>query len=175
MRTAGKTLLVVLTVLCVATTRVGAAEVKVLVIGSSRPFDPAMRAVSLGSRATIGQVKALLRRDLKVRGSTSVVYEDVYRTRTIDTAIGQGGKTFSMAYQCHSLAQWYFWPEGREERLASLQGKGPEKWDYVVMVGDPYLIEKMPGVFAEGVTLIADCLRKGSAKPVLLLPWADAR
>jgi hypothetical protein len=143
----------------------------VLVIASSRPFAQDASVVPIDWQAAGNQMNAILKRELKIRGQAKITFEDIYRSKAVDTAIGQGGAT-SMTYHAHSLAQWFFWPEGRDERLASLRGDGKTKWDYVVLAGDPYLIAQMPGVYAEGVTLIADEVAKSKAKVVLLASWS---
>lgn len=168
-------LLVILLGVCVAAANV-CGGVNVLVIGSTHVYCEgekggagSQRAFNAGAVAEhLGQI---LGKDPETKGAADVVFEDVFRKKTISTAIGGGTKMMTMEYRCFSLAQYYFWPEGRDERLANMSGKGKTKWDYVVIVGDPYILANMPGVYAEGVNLIADAVRKGGAKPILLMPW----
>ena len=134
----------------------------ILVIGSTRSYLD-------GAAAPVGDAwRQLLSEELKLSGEENIVFEDIYRAKTLDTAIGGKGKMVPMEYRCHSLAQWYFWPEGREQRLANLRGEAGTKWARVVLIGDPYIQENMPGVYAEGVNLVSDEIRQGSATPVLL-------
>jgi len=151
------------------------ADVNILVIGSTQSYDQRERRgagnAALDVRLMADSLRGMLGRDPKITGTVNVVFEDVFRTKSLPTAVGGGGKTMAMEYHCHSLAQYYFWPEGRAERLANLSGAGGTKWNYVVLVGDAYILAHMPGVYAEGVALIADRVRKGPGKPVLVVPW----
>jgi hypothetical protein len=149
------------------------ADVNVLVIGSTKPFDQVKGITALDKQKLVAQTRKALATDLRVFGKINVEFEDVYRARTINTAVGQKGDLKPYEYRCHSLAQWYFWPDGRDERLANLKGAGKTKWDWVVIVEDPYIAANMPGMFAEGLKLVAGAVRKGPAKPLLLIPDAS--
>lgn len=84
----------------------------------------------------------------------------------------QGG---SSAY---NLISWFHWPYPEnvetETRWPNLRGEKGIKWDYVVLIGDPYTIENMPGLYSHGVAKIAAEVSKGSAETVLLMPWPGA-
>jgi hypothetical protein len=159
-------------VLSVLTSPVSAKTVNILLIGSTRRFASDATVAPLDWKANGNQVSAILKRELKIAGQANITFEDIYRSKAVDTAMGQNGTESSMTYHAHSLAQWFFWPEGRDERLANLRGQGKTAWDYVVLAGDPYLIAHMPGVYAEGVTLIADEVAKSNAKLVLIASWS---
>ncbi|MBT3201224.1 MAG: hypothetical protein HN350_15090 [Phycisphaerales bacterium] len=153
-------------------------DLNVLVIGSTHSYSEGEKSAAaqkaFNGAAVAGCLRKILAGDPKIGRTANVVFEDVYRTKMLPTAIGGGGKLMDMEYRCHSLAQYYFWPERRVERLASLRGAGKTKWNYVVILGDPYIIANMPGVYAEGVNLIANVVRKGRAKPILLMGWPEA-
>lgn len=166
-----KTFFTILSILLINCTFLAAKETNILVIASTRPFDHVKGIQSPKESTIINLVKSTAKRDLRKFGKINIVFEDVFRQKKIDTAYGGSGSIHPSTYQCHSLAQWYFWPEGRKERLVNLEGKGGTEWNFVFIVGDAYIIEHMPGIYAEGVKLIADKVRKGTAKPILLLPW----
>ena len=153
-------------------------DLNVLVIGSTHSFSEGEKRggadqKAFNTAAVADRLRAILAKDPKTRGA-NVVFEDVFRKKTLPTAIGGGGKMMDMEYRCYSLAQYYFWPDKRAERLANLSGKGKTKWDYVVIVGDPYILANIPGVYAEGASAIAAKVKEGSAKPVLLMTWPAA-
>ena len=147
-----------------------AADANVLVIGSTHPYSSGQGVKAMSQKDIESYVKTKLLRDARMRGRPNIVFEDIYRSKSIDTAVGGGGQIQQQTYSAHSLAQWYFWPEGRDDRLASLQNKGDTKWDMIVLMGDPSIMMNMPGVYAEGAALIIDAIRKGSARPLLLAP-----
>ena len=158
--------------LCLMTAELPAVDV--LVVGSTHFFDGKGNK-AYDANEIVRFAKQTLEKDLNIKGNVKFAFEEVYKTRSTKIALGQKGAMHPTTFRCHSLAQWYFWPEGRTERLANLQGEGKTKWDYVVLLGDPYLIAKMPGIYAEGVKLVADTVRKGKAKPVLLVPWINTK
>ena len=144
-----------------------------LVIGSTQPYSAGSLGEPAKERGLDDQLRDALAEAPNFQGD--FVFEDVYRKKTLDTAIGGNGTTMPMEYRCHSLAQWFFWPEGREQRLENLRGEGDTAWKYVVLIGDPYIMANMPGVYAEGVKLISDEIRKGKAEAILLMPQVDAK
>ncbi len=171
--------IVILSVVLITAAKLPGA-MNVLVIGSTHTYPESEKRgaaylKAFNTSAVADSLRGILTKDPKYRKTASVVFEDVYRTKSLPTAIGGGGKMMEMEYRCYSLAQYYFWPDGRAERLANLGGKGKVKWDYVVIVGDPYIMANMPGVYAEGAHLIADLVRKGAAKPIVLAPWSAGK
>ncbi|MFK7850034.1 MAG: hypothetical protein AB8D78_03555 [Akkermansiaceae bacterium] len=156
------------------------AGVNVLLIGSSMHFD-AKEGGKQDDRLDLKLLATELEKILnkgQSNGASKVVYEDIYQTKETPVALGSGGKEIPTEFHCHSLAQYYFWPEGRTERLKRLRGEAGTTWDYAVIVGDPFLIDQMPGIFATGVDLLAkDLATNKKIKLVLLMPWlgnADA-
>jgi hypothetical protein len=154
------------------------ADTNVLVIGSTHSFSEGNGTGLAHERAFDGSAVADSLREILSKdaaaGKAKVVFEEVYRKKTLPTAVGGSGKNFDFTYHCYSLAQFVTWPEGRDDRLKNIRGKAGTKWDVVVLVGDPYLTANMPGVYAEGVNLILGEVRKSSAKAVLLMHWPAA-
>lgn len=165
-----KLLLSLLAVLALNVT-VMSEDKNVLLVASTEPFGEVQGVPNYSKQDLIRFVRSRLMREIGKRGRVNVVFEDIFRQKKMDVAVGGGGKAWPNEFACHSLAQWFFWPEGREARLANLTGQGETKFDYVVLAGDPYLIMNMPGVYAEGVTLIANKVKQGPAQTVLLIPW----
>lgn len=149
---------------------IAAADPNVLVVASTRPYSSQQGVKPMDEPSIVKLVRDRLSQDMKIRGKLNVEFEDVYRAKPLDTAVGGGGGIGQKTYKAHSLAQWYYWPDGRDARMASLQGKGDTKWDAVVIIGDASLLANMPGVFAEGATLIINKVREGTAKPIIIVP-----
>ena len=152
------------------------ADVNILVIGSTHSFSEGnergvVRESAFNSKAVAESLRNILGKDSRVSGKANVVFEDIYRSKVVPTALGQRGNMINMQYRCYSLAQYFMWPEGKEARLRNLAGKAGTQWDYVVIIGDPYLLANLPGGYAEGVFMIATQARVGKAKPVLLMQW----
>lgn len=152
------------------------AGINVLVIGSTSHFDQKESGKEEGRLDPSEMAKSLesiLNQGRNQEGGPEVVFEEVYRTHSTPVALGSAGTETATEFHCHSLAQYYFWPEGRENRLKMLNGSGQRQWDYVVLVGDPYLMGQMPGIYVEGVDLLVGQIRKNEAKIVLLAPWTS--
>ena len=152
------------------------AGMNILVLGSTHSFSESEKLKkgsqkAFNAAAVADSLRAILAEDPNYSKNANVVFEDIYRTKILPTAIGGGGKMMSMEYRCHSLAQYYFWPDQLARRIANLSGRGKTRWNYVVIVGDPYIIANMPGVYAEGVNLIAGAVRRGAGRPILLAHW----
>jgi len=147
------------------------AETNVLLVASTKHFRQ-VDGVATYSKEGLARLARLgLMRELRVRGRINIDFEEIHRKKKMDVAVGGGGANWPNQFQCHSLAQWYFWPDGREQRLANLTGKGQTPYSYIILVGDPYLLTHMPGFYAEGVNLIANKVSEGKARTILLIPW----
>lgn len=166
-----RTLVVVVVFFSSLSTALSAAP-NVLVVASTRPYFGQPGASSLDEAGIVALVKERLAADKKMQGDINIVFEDVFRTKQLETAVGQKGSIWQTTYRCHSLAQWYFWPEGREDRMANLKGERGMKWDMVAIIEDASLVAMMPGIFAEGAALIIEKVREGTARPVLIVPPA---
>jgi hypothetical protein len=80
----------------------------------------------------------------------------------------------------HSLAAWFHYPlpAGVETttRWPNLRGELGTQWDYIILIGDPYTMEYLPGLYAQGVGTIAEEVAKSAnpAEVILLMPWPAA-
>lgn len=158
-----------------AATMAESAAINVLVVGSSKVFNGQEDADSAKGKLDVTEIASSLEQIInyghKRSAGPTVSFEDVYRTKMVDVAGGSGGRITQAEFHCHSLVQYYFWPEGRQQRLDNLCNRGTTQWDHIILVGDPYIISEMPGVYAEGVRLLAEKIREGEAEIVLIAPW----
>lgn len=148
----------------------------VLFIGSSQSFNEREEgevAKRLDPAATAKVLEGLINHGKQDAAKRTVVFEEVFRRATSPVALGGGGREISTEFHCHSLAQYLYWPDGRDERMKRLKGEAGKTWSVVVLLGDPYLIQHIPGIYAEGVHLLSRHVRKGDAKMVLLMPWGE--
>ena len=85
---------------------------------------------------------------------------------------------------CFNLASWFHWPEPkgvqRDVRWPNLRNEGPTQWNYIILIGDPYTMEQVPGLYTHGVANIIDEVAKTpadrkAAEVVLLMPWPNIK
>ncbi|MDX1679391.1 MAG: hypothetical protein R3242_01560 [Akkermansiaceae bacterium] len=148
--------------------------VNVLILGSSQGFDKQESPQGHDTHLDLAKLAKAFERVLNRgnSGETKVTFQDIYTTiDNVPMGLGSAGKEIPTTFHRHSLAQYVFWPDGKEARLASLQNKGAQKWDYIFIIGDPYLISQMPGIYAEGVHLLMEQIKQGEAKVCLVTPW----
>jgi hypothetical protein len=140
-----------------------AADVNVLVIGCEKNYR-SYKAYS-GANVVTEFRKILEGAGL---GTVNVVYED--RKYQYDAS-------GSYLYET-DLYQWFYGPYPadveRTVRWPNLRGEAGTPWDYVVLIGDGYSIERFPGYYAAGVASVAGEVAKGTAKPILLMTWPYA-
>lgn len=141
----------------------------ILIIGTSSSIEPGFEEYSTAQIAT--ELQNILSEDTSISININVVSEDIYRTKTMSTGIA-GMLTENRNYFCHSLAQYYYWPEDRQERMDNLTGNSTNNWDYVVIGADPYIVSYLPGYYSFGVNKIAAKIEQGGAIPLLLMMWA---
>ena len=139
------------------------ADVNILIIGSTKDSSE-HRSIKGDSKAFSPElIKDELQKILEgvELGKVNITLLDRYQT--------QPGK------YAYNLISWFHWPYPADvetnERWPNLQGKKSTKWDYVVLIGDPYTIEKMPGLYTHGVAKVAEQVAKGSAETILLMNW----
>jgi len=145
-------------------------EINILVIGTSKSINDASGAFFSARIAT--ELENILRQDSSVNLEVNISYEDIYRSKEVTFGLGQGGPVLDWDHYCHSLTQYYYWPDGQSQRWNNLAGEGATKWDYVVIGADPYIVAKLPGYYALGVNKIAAKVAEGGAKPLLLMLWS---
>jgi len=143
-------------------------NLNILVLGTtesindnSEEFSPYQIAIELQN---------ILLADTNVTLGLNVVAEDIYRSKNVSTGIANQ-ITSNLDYYCHSLFQYYFWPEDRNQRMHFLMGDSIFNWDYVVIGSDPYILSSMPGFYSLGVNKIAEKIVDGGGVPLLLMPW----
>jgi len=146
----------------------GDGALRILVLGTSESIKSAADPFSPDRVAT--ELQNILSADEAVSLDVSVVAEDIYRTRSVPSGIA-GSFTAELTYSSHSLVQYFYWPDGRNERMDNLAGQGNEDWDHVVLAADPHIVATLPGYHALGVNKIAAKVREGGAVPTLLMTW----
>ena len=116
------------------------------------------------------ELENILSADPTLAVEAHVSWSDIYQTNTVTTGIG-GTSTADLEYHCHSLMQYYYWPDGYDARMAHLSGDLGIDWDYVIIAADPYLVSTLPGYSALGVHKVASKITDGGAVPLLLMAW----
>ena len=144
-------------------------ELNILVIGTSNSINNSSGAFASNKIAT--ELENILSQDASINLEVNISSEDIYKDKVVTYGLGQGGSTFDANFYCHSLVQYFYWPENQSERLENLAGQGTNKWDYVVIGADPYIVAKLPGYYALGVNKIVAKVAEGGAKPLLLMLW----
>ncbi|OVE73537.1 hypothetical protein BVX94_03490 [bacterium B17] len=159
------------------------ADLDILVVGSSSSYSDAKNPGGMKKEKAFkvsdiaDQLREIFGKDRMLREKVNVVYEDVHRDAVVHTDVAgwkkPGFRCNETTYECYSLAQYYMWPKEKKKRLANLRGEGGTEWDYVVITGDPYIMANFPGIYAVGAGLVAEEVKKGTAKPILLAQWPD--
>lgn len=154
-----------------------AADTNILVVGSSKSFSDGGESGVVKEKAfnpaqVATQLKSILEQDSAIGGTVNVVSHDIYKSETRNVQISKSGY-WDLELRCYSLAQHYMWPAGRDTRLSDLRGANGTAWNYVVIMADPYIMANFPGMYVEGVDLLVNEVRKGTAEPVLLAQWPE--
>ena len=118
----------------------GHAALDILVIGSTHSYSESGETTVVHEKpfnpsAVASQLQSVLDQDPAISETVNVVFEDIYRSRTVGTAMGQTPATWNFEYRCYSLAQYFMWPEGKDARMSNLRGAGTTAWDCIVLVG----------------------------------------
>ena len=145
----------------------GDGAVNILVLGTNTSitgsgFSPDQIAIELSN---------IFSADNSFNVTVNSVGEDLHTTKPVTLGLGQNGAEYTYTHHRHSLAQYYYWPEGQTERWANLSNQGETIWDYVVIGADPYFTANLPGYYALGVNKVAAKIASGGAKPLLLMLW----
>ena len=146
----------------------GDGTLNILVIGTNESINNSTEAFS-PNQITL-ELQSILSADTSISINVNVVAEDIYRTKNVSTGIGNM-QTLNLDYFCHSLVQYYYWPDGHSARLNNLSGNNGVDWDYVVIGADPYIVSTIPGYYSLGVNKIAAKVNEGGAIPLLLMTW----
>jgi len=147
----------------------GDGTINILVIGTSQSIKNGAEAFS-PDQITI-ELQSILTADTSISMNVNVVAEDIYKTKNVSSGIANVF-TVDLDYYCHSLVQYYFWPDGRNARMDNLTGDNGVDWDYVVIGADPYIVSTIPGYYSLGVNKITAKIIKGGAIPLLLMMWS---
>jgi len=148
----------------------GDGTLNILVIGTSVSIENNVEEFSPSLISS--ELQNILSADTSISINVNVVAEDIYKVKGVSTGIANQ-ITENRNYYCHSLAQYYFWPDNHATQMDNLEGNNGVDWDYVVIGADPYIISKMPGYYSLGVNKIVDKVIKGGAKPLLLMEWMN--
>ncbi|MFT6781967.1 MAG: hypothetical protein ACJA1A_001893 [Saprospiraceae bacterium] len=140
----------------------------ILVIGTNSSIDGG-EAFSPDQIAE--ELQSILSADASITVDVNVVAEDIHMSKTVTLGLGGGGDEYNWTHHSHSLAQYYYWPEGLEARMDNLSGNGDVDWDYVVIGADPGIISTTPGYYSLGVNKVAAKVAEGDAQPLLLMMW----
>jgi hypothetical protein len=146
----------------------GDGTLNILVIGTNNSIQDNFEEFSPDQIVT--ELQSILSADTAISLNVNVVAEDIYRMNTVATGIANQF-TANRDYYCHSLTQYYFWPNDRDDRMDNLAGQLGTDWDYVVMSADPFMVAKMPGYYSLGVNKVAAKVNQGGAVPLLLMEW----
>ena len=136
---------------------VAQAGTRVLVLGRPEAYQSASEAVFPPS-VVASNLSAILTGDSTVPQPVEV--------RCVDTA-----HTNSLldGFKDYTLMSWFYWPNTRTNTLALLR----DKWDYVVMMDDPYVLSAFPEYCLEGVLAISREARSAGSQPILVMPWSS--
>ncbi|MDB4292427.1 hypothetical protein N9954_03410 [Maribacter sp.] len=151
----------------------GDGELNVLILGTSKSIHSSAESFAPGTIAT--ELNNILTEDATNTATVYVEAEDIYKSKEVTVGLGSGGTEYAYMHYCHSLVQYYYWPENMEARMDKLSGKGAKKWDYVVIAADPYMVSNLPGYYSLGVNKIAAKVVEGGAKPLLMMMWPKAQ
>lgn len=144
-------------------------KLNILILGTSKSYNS--NSSEFSSNKIAQELERILSQDNSLELDVNVAYEDIYKSKNIDYGLGQAGTVYNLEHFSHSLMQYYYWPEGQTERWNNLSNQANNKWDYVIIGADPYIIANLPGYYALGVNKIVSKIQEGGAKPMLLMVW----
>lgn len=143
------------------------AETNILIIGSTKSIENGV--ISFSPDNIAAELDSILSQSNI--GNVTVTSEDIYKSSLVKIGLGGSGTEYDWNHYRHSLTQYYYWPKGNDKIISNLLGQDGTNWDYVVILGDPYIISKMPGFYALGVNKIASKVTEGGGQPLLLQQW----
>ena len=141
-------------------------EINILFIGSSQ---------SIGSQSfdvipVMQELQNIFKDDSLVVENISLEVLDIFKQKNVTLGLGQAGTEYTWPHFCHSLAQFYYWPENQTEIRAGIKGE-TKQWDYVVIAPDPYILSTTPGFTALGISKIASIVNIEKTKLMLINVW----
>lgn len=146
--------------------RNGDNQINILVLGSTASIS--------GGQAFSPQPIAVELRNI-LNGATdmtvNVLAEDIHNAKPVTLGLGQNGAEYTYTHHSHSLAQYYYWPDGQAQRWANLASAADVVWDHVVIGADPHIVSTLPGYYALGMNKVASKVSEGGAQPWLLTVW----
>jgi hypothetical protein len=145
-------------------------EINILVLGSISSIDAYQKPFLTDYIAL--ELNKILSNDTLIKLPVNVIYEEIYKEKNIITGVALSAM-WNIKHFCHSLAQYYYWPDKREDRLSNLRGEFGTDWDYVVIGSDPVILKTMPSYYFLGVNKIASVISAGGAIPLLLMEWDE--
>lgn len=147
----------------------GDGQVNILILGTNNSING---TDTFSPNLIASELQNILSEDLNNSIDVNVISEDIHLTKPVTLGLGGSGTEFTWQHYSHSLMQYYYWPEGREQRLNKLSGLGDYDWDYVVIGADPFFVSTLPGYYSLGVNKIAEKVSEGEAIPLLLMMWS---
>jgi hypothetical protein len=97
----------------------GDGTINILVIGTNESIKGSFEEFSPDQITT--ELQSILSADTSITIGVNIVAEDIYRTKNVSTGIANQ-YTASLDYYCHSLVQYYYWPENHATRINNLKG-----------------------------------------------------
>jgi hypothetical protein len=146
----------------------GDGTLTILVLGTNESMDG---RTAFSPDPIAAELEALFTADGAAPPDVQVLAEDIHMTRDVTIGLGGGGDEYTYTHHSHSLAQYYYWPDGLDARMDHLSGSGDTAWDHVVIGADPYIVANMPGYHALGANKVAAKVAEGGAQPLLLMMW----
>ena len=140
----------------VSATLCAADTLKVLIVGSTSDLGDkyGSDSAAFSPTAIASELEKIISQNGP--GSATVTVEERFNNN-LPTGFVYDTATFPS--DSYNLTGWFHFPlpAGSESnRWANLRGADGTAWDYVVIIGDPYTMEKTPGMYAQGVAVVAD-------------------
>ena len=148
-------------------------SLNVLVIGSTESIESSYAAFD--PTDVTSQLDMILSGDPDYIGTTiNVEFHDIYREDSVWVNIGGNGSLHeNWIHKRFSLFTYCNYPADTATNRSNLQGGLTHDWDYVIIMGDPYMISLLPGYYALGVNEVLDYIEEGGAEAFLFMQWPD--
>lgn len=144
--------------------------INILVLGTNSSINGSQ---TFSPDQIVAELQNILLADNDIAIDVNVVAEDIHMSQLVTVGLGGGGTEYNWTHHSHSLTQYYYWPEGRDARMANLSGNGDTDWDFVIIGADPHIISTTPGYYSLGVNKVAAKVAEGDAETLLLMMWAQ--